>query len=141
MAYTADMHLGFMVRRTRDAIVDRMASKPAIRGRIRDEAEVLRKDLLGDDPTPLERLLVDRIVVTWLQVQYCDFNYGVRKDLSVAQSEHASRYQDRVQRRHLAACKALAQVRKLEVNIQVNIAEKQINVMGMPSAAADSSGQ
>ena len=133
VAYVSDRRLGFMVKQTRDALVNRMADDPSVRRRIRDEAEAIRNDLLGDDPTPLERLLVDRICITWLEVQYCDFNYGVRRDLSVAQSENAGRYQDRVQRRHLAACKALAQVRKLEVNIQINLAEKQV-VMGGPAA-------
>ena len=54
-------------------------------------------------------------------------------DLSPAQQEQVQRWQDRAQRRFLQAAKALAQVRKLEVNIQFNLAEKQINVMGMPS--------
>ena len=39
--------------------------------------------------------------------------------------------------RFLAACKALAQVRKLlGVTVQINIAEKQINTVGAPSATA-----
>ena len=41
------------------------------------------------------------------------------------------KWQDRSQRRFLSAVKALAQVRKLMgVNVQINIAEQQVNVAG-----------
>ena len=77
---------------------------------------------------------MDRIIVTWLQVQHADYTYGKRKDLSEAQGEHVHRWQDRAQRRFLQAAKALAQVRKLEINVQINIAKKQI-VMNSPDGA------
>src|SRR4051812_8117097 len=32
----------------------------------------LKADLAGTNPTPLERLLVDRVAATWLQVAYAD---------------------------------------------------------------------
>ena len=41
------------------------------------------------------------------------------------------KWQERSQRRFLSAVKALAQVRKLlGVNVQINIAEQQVNVAG-----------
>jgi hypothetical protein len=128
--------LGFVSRTTREAILAHMAPEENARANIRDDAEALRRRLLGDHASPLEELLVDRIVVTWLQVHHADYSHGRRNDLSPAQQEQVQRWQDRAQRRFLQAAKALAQVRKLEVNIQFNLAEKQINVMGMPSTAA-----
>ena len=44
--------------------------------------------------------------------------------------ECLQRRQDRTQRRFTNACKALAQIRKLlGPNIQINVAEQQVNVM------------
>ncbi len=41
------------------------------------------------------------------------------------------KWQERCHRRFLSACKTLAQVRKLlGVNVQINIAEQQVNVAG-----------
>lgn len=52
------------------------------------------------------------------------------KDLTWTGEEGHQRRQDHVQRRFLKAVKTLAEVRRLlGPNIQVNIAEKQINVM------------
>jgi hypothetical protein len=38
--------------------------------------EQMRSELEGEDPTPLERLLVERVVATWLQVQCYETLYG-----------------------------------------------------------------
>ena len=133
----ADAHgnLGFIAKGTREALVSRMASEPGAQNQIRDDVERLRVKLLGTASSPLEDILVDRVVITWLQVQNADYTYGKRKgDLSLAQLEQVQKWQDRAQRRFLQAAKALAQVRKLEIHLQVNIAEKQI-VMNSPSVA------
>lgn len=33
----------------------------------------LRRELLGPSPSPIERLLVDRIVICWMQVHHADW--------------------------------------------------------------------
>ena len=89
----------------------------------------MRAELAGPHPTPLERLLVDRIVACWLQVQYADAVYAQgMKDLGIAWGDYHQRRQDRAHRRYLSAIRSLAQVRRLlSPAIQVNIAEQQIN--------------
>ena len=77
--------------------------------------EELRQEIIeaGTD-TPLERLLTERIVVSWLMTRYFD--------LSIAQAAEGSRPShvryleqqlDKSQRRHNAALKSLAELRKL----------------------------
>lgn len=41
----------------------------AFRGDMRRKLELLRAELLGDKPTSIERVLVERVVACWLQVQ------------------------------------------------------------------------
>ncbi len=90
--------------------------------------KAMRKELAGEDPSPLENLLVERIVVCWLQLQYFDVLYTrSMKNSSAAQSEHHQKLIDRAHRRYLSAVKTLAQIRKMGPNVQINIAEQQVN--------------
>jgi len=73
----------------------------------------LKTELAGPAPTPLERLLVERIAATWLQVNYADAVAAQARDVSVKQAELAMERQDRAHRRHLTAVAALATVRRL----------------------------
>jgi len=101
--------------------------------------ELMRAELAGPDPTPLERLLVERVVACWLQVQDADIRYAQgQKERTIVQGDYQQRRMDHAHKRYLSAIKALALVRKVALPVlQVNIAKKQINVAG-PSAVVDS---
>ena len=79
----------------------------------RRKAEQLRAELAGPAPSPLERLLIERIVATWLQVHYSDASYAQLKGTNPAQHTAALQRQNSAQQRYLQALKALATVRKL----------------------------
>ena len=109
---------------------DNLFAKEAIRRRV----DRLKSDLVGSKPSPLERLLADRIAACWLQVHYWESIYSQAlgsKNFSWEASEYYQRRLDQVQRRYLAAIKSLAQVRRLlGITVQVNIADQQVNVAG-----------
>ena len=92
----------------------------------------LRAELGGPQPSPLERLLVERIVACWLQVLIGEDSYARqlrRGDLSWATDSYHQRRLDQAQRRYLTAIKALAQVRRLLTPTVVNIAaQQQVNL-------------
>lgn len=92
--------------------------------------ELLRAELLGENPTPLERLLVERVAACWLQVQDAELRYAQgQEEMTMKQGEFRQRRMDAANRRFLAAVKALALVRKLALPVlQVNIAKRQVNV-------------
>jgi hypothetical protein len=75
--------------------------------------EEMRATLAGKDPSPLEQLLVARIVACWLQVHYADGSYAQLKGGDPAQHTLMMRRQNAAQQRYLQAIKALATVRKL----------------------------
>jgi hypothetical protein len=101
----------------------------AFREAIKRKLAALRGELEGPTPSPTERLLVDRVVACWLQVQEADLRYANAGDCSFAQADYHLRRQDRAHRRFLSAMKTLATVRKLGLPIlQVNIGENQVNV-------------
>jgi hypothetical protein len=87
----------------------------------------MRAELAGETPTPLERLLVDRVVACWLQVQHADkCMAGLEADQHrLAQGEYNRQRQDRAHQRYLSAIKTLAQVRRLQLpTLRVNIAQQ-----------------
>jgi hypothetical protein len=94
---------------------------------------MLKAQVTGLSPTPLEQLLIERIVVCWLQVQQAELRAADRLDKNgwVLSNAEENRL-DKVNRRFLAAVKNLAQVRKLlrpGAAVQVNIAQQQVNVV------------
>ena len=80
----------------------------------------------------MRRLLAERVVATWLQVQLFEGIYAssMFKSMTLAQADYYQRRIDKAHGRHLSAIRALAQIRKMGPIIQVNIAEKQINTAG-----------
>ena len=90
--------------------------------------EQVRSELEGEAPTPLERMLVERVVATWLQVQCYETLYAQNATkMTMAEGDHHQKRIDRAHNRHLSAVRALAQIRKMGPAVQINIAEKQIN--------------
>jgi hypothetical protein len=75
--------------------------------------QALKDELGGESPSPLERLLVERVTATWLQVSYFDGLLAQARGVSECQAKMLQRQQDAAHRRHLSAVKTLATVRKL----------------------------
>jgi hypothetical protein len=73
----------------------------------------LKAELAGPDPSPLERLLVERIAACWLQVQHADALAARPGEVSLKQVGFAGRRQDAAHRRYLQAVGALATLRRL----------------------------
>ncbi len=110
-------------------LVERLTGgDPLVREALPVRLEAMRKELAGADPSILERLLAERIVACWLQVQYAEIIYAQNLgSMNITQSEYHQRRLDKLHRRYLSAIKALAQIRKMGPAVQINIADKQIN--------------
>lgn len=101
----------------------------AFREAMKRKLAALREELEGPSPSPTERLLVDRVVACWLQIQEADLRYAHSGNCSIPQADYHLRRQDRAHKRFLSAMKTLATVRKLGLPVlQVNIGENQVNV-------------
>jgi hypothetical protein len=90
---------------------------------IREEFKRDRVELAGPGASPLEKVLADRVVLCRLVVNLNDM-------VSVTGDGPMGRHMDRIHRRLLTACKALAQVRRLTIPIaiQVNARSAQVNI-------------
>jgi hypothetical protein len=99
----------------------------------------MRAELAGPSPTPLEGLLVRRVVTCWLHLHDIELRLVQARGLTVSQAEHKQRSLDRAHRRFLSAIKALAAVRRLampvllaQVNVagQMNVGQQRVNTAG-----------
>lgn len=80
---------------------------------LHQQMTAMRKELRGPDPAPVEKLLVDRIVVCWLQAQYADLSYAQSTDVSLTQARFLLKRQETSHNRYLASLRALALIRNL----------------------------
>jgi hypothetical protein len=101
----------------------------------------LRADLLGATPTPLERLLVERIVASWLTCWHAEVSAaqgGADPQVSIKACDYRQRRLDRAHRRLLSAIRTLAIIRRLEQPLvlqQTNIQADQV-IVGSPEPPA-----
>jgi len=124
---------GDMLDHAQDQVIQSMAGgyavieESALRGK-----EELRKELSEPTDGPLEQLMIQEVILCWLH-----HSHTVRRMQSVTMegthtSEEGTYWEKRVaasQRRYIRAMKSLARVRKLNVSVQINVAQ-QINYNG-----------
>ena len=115
---------------------DHLVIQEAFRRRMKQ----MKKELGWETATPLERLLIERIVLCWHHLHDMETAYQrcLKESMSLEKSLYYQKVLDRAQKRHLAAIQSLALVRRLQIPaVQVNIAEKQMNVVqGAPTPNA-----
>ncbi|MCB9924408.1 MAG: hypothetical protein H6822_19675 [Planctomycetaceae bacterium] len=80
---------------------------------IRRELDRRRQELAGEDPTPLEKQLVDRIVVCWLALTHAEMMAASTAEHTLQQREHYLKRLDAAERRHQTAISQLSKVREL----------------------------
>jgi hypothetical protein len=97
---------------------------------IKRKMHAMRQELTGPEPSPVDRLLVERIVLCWLHLHYAEARYAQNmQELTLRQSEFHQKRITIAQNRYLSAIRTLAQVRRLGVPVvQVNIGDQQVNV-------------
>jgi hypothetical protein len=109
---------------------------------LRQKLVSLRAELGGPTPPPLERLLIERVVACWLHLYHLEQIYAQKESMTLDLAGHYQKCIDRAHKRYLTAIKTLAVVRKLALPVlQVNIAQKQVNVAGQSIIADESEAE
>jgi hypothetical protein len=107
---------GDLARHAEQALLELVAGRSLFaREAVERKLAGLKAELAGPGATPLERLLVDRVGLCWLQVHSLDLEAAAlpRQLAAGPPGVNAQRRLDSAQRRYLQAVKALATVRKL----------------------------
>jgi hypothetical protein len=90
-----------------------------------------RTELDGPTPTPIERILVDRVVTCELHLSYLEELFvEALKERNVGAQRHLEHLVAGANGRYLQSIKTLAQVRRLIIPlVQFNLAKQQVNVV------------
>jgi hypothetical protein len=75
--------------------------------------EEMRSEIGGPDPSPLEKLLIDRVAITWLMAAYADVQVAEARNVSVKQATFVNRRAEQAHRRFSFSVRQLASLRKL----------------------------
>jgi hypothetical protein len=110
------------------------AGEPLMEEALLERMHQMRSEVAGENPTPLEVLLTERVVAGWLLVEVLEGLIAAqyRRDVKAHRVPptyviQQSRIVESATRRYLAAIRELARVRKLlagapvQVNTQVNV--------------------
>jgi hypothetical protein len=112
----ADSFGGNMARQAQNALIESLTKGNAlVRLAMGMVVSKMRSDLLGAEPTVLERLAVERVVSTWVHLTYLEriFAFRDRDGLSVPLALYFQRAISQAERRHATALTTLARLRKL----------------------------
>jgi hypothetical protein len=80
------------------------------------KAAALKVELAGSSPAPVERLLAERVVVTWLHVYWIETavaQAAAKTSTTIRQSAFTQERLDRAHRRYLTALRELASAQRL----------------------------
>jgi hypothetical protein len=113
------------------------AGKPLMEEALQERMHQMRAEIAGENPTPLEVLLTERVVAGWLLVETLEGVIAAQYQRDVTAHRVAPTYviqQSRIvesaTRRYLSSIRELARVRKLQasappvqVNTQVNVVQ------------------
>jgi hypothetical protein len=80
---------------------------------IRRQAEKMRADLSGPAPTPMEALLVERVVACWLEMNYALTMLNPSDSDNLKPAAFKLKHLESIERRFLAASKMLTTTRAL----------------------------
>ncbi|QDU59566.1 hypothetical protein Pan216_03960 [Planctomycetes bacterium Pan216] len=83
---------------------------------VKRQVDELKTDLLGGCTSVVERMLVDTVVATWLELHYLRIVNTSNPKRSVTQGNQMLKWIESAQRRHFTALKELTQIRKLLPN-------------------------
>ncbi len=125
--------MGDLARITQTTMLGQLRPLPEVHEAVVRVTGQMHQDLAEPDDTPLEQLLIAHIVLCWVDLHLVGISTAQAE--TVASFERLDAY-DRLlnarQRRYLRAIETLARVRRLHLGIQINVAEKQINIVSGP---------
>ena len=88
----------------------------------------MRKGLGYETASPIERPLIQHVVLCWFRLQLTENRYEARmqESLSLAQGLYWEKKLSANQRRYLRSIETLARIRKMNITVQINMAHQQI---------------
>jgi hypothetical protein len=124
--------VGDLGRIARGGMLAQLDAPPSLIESVRAGLDRLRDELGGETQNAVEALAIDACLTAWLDQQLTTtrFSQNQANGLALEAAEHWQRRLSLTQRRYLRALETLSRIRKLNINIQINVADQQVNVNG-----------
>lgn len=122
---------GCPARALTDRLIKRYSKNAGVQEAARRKLRSLRRELHGPNPTPLERLLVERAILCWFEANTYDAINEASPKAALPVRRFLLQKSESAHRRFLSAVRTLATVRKLALPaVQINVGANQVNMTG-----------
>jgi len=124
-------YAGDVINSTKAILINNASGKNYLISRSLEEGyAAILTDLGYKRASMLEKLLIEQVAICWLRQGYMEYQYQKlqQQSMTLTKAMYWERKLSQSQRRFLRACESLAKIRKMDVKLQVNIAQKQVNV-------------
>jgi hypothetical protein len=119
-------------------MISKVRTTPALKESLKTAWKEMQKELEGENKNPLEKLLIQQVVMSWFRLQLIEYKYTemMNQSITLTLGRYWEGRLNAAQRRHLRAVETLARVRRIlsrTPSVQVNIATQggqQVNVAG-----------
>jgi hypothetical protein len=111
------------------------AKDPLTQGALSGRLDMMREEIAGENPTPLEVLLTERVVSCWMVVTLFEvlmagqLNADAKSRTPLSYTLKMLKWQESAHRQYLAAIRELARVRKLEASLPTVQVNNQVNIL------------
>lgn len=121
---------GDLAWRVQRNMIDSTSNVHSIKASLKHGVREMRSGMGYDKAPPLERLLIEQVVVTWLHYYRTERVYQATIDAG-GRSLQWERLLSAAQRRYLRAIETLSRVRKMHGHhpIEINIGQQQVNMV------------
>ena len=132
-------YMGDLTKEAQRALAKTFKGSELMSARVERDIERTVQELGYAQSSPLEKMLIDLVALNkaWLFILEWLVALAIRRpNQSASSALYLERRLNMVQARHLRALESLARVRRLlrpTANVQVNIADQQLNVVQAPS--------
>jgi len=121
-------HFGNLALTMQTRILGKLCGRESQAELVNAHCDQLRDSLAYDESSGLERMVINNIILAWVRWQDCEWWYQNHMETqhTLPSGDYWERKLTLAQHRYLKAIETLARVRKLNINVQINMAHQQI---------------
>lgn len=128
--------LGNLSESLKSGLIESVSKQPGLHMVVQAHLDQMAKELGSEQAAPLEKLLIEHVLIAWLRLQSVEWAYqtAFAQSMTLEKALYLEKRLSLVQRRYLQAVESLARLRRLlaRAPVQINIAQQQVvqNVQG-----------
>ena len=102
--------LGDLARHVETNWINLLANDPLLQESLRRECQRRRTELLGEDPSPIQQHLAERVIASWLQLKHAEIEMASSRGATEQHLNFLHKRLESSQKQHLAAMREFIKV-------------------------------